>query len=237
MPSRVARRLLPPLTAMALLVGGCTGETLDEPGAPALQPDGTQTEPAEEEGDDDGEDGEPAAVAATEAEAAAADGDADALDVPCELDLAPEGPGSLEGMREDPVGAAIANNPDLRLFAELLAEAGMLEELDDTSAGGFTVLAPANTAFEALEDDELEELLADDERLRATVRGHIGEEALSAAAMVELGGVSTLQGGELDVASADAQEVLVDGARIICADMATANGVVHAVDRLLDVSR
>src|SRR5688572_24980711 len=86
--------------------------------------------------------------------ASSAHGAADA----CAADALPEA--------DDPWGA-IGANPELSTFAEIVDAAGATELL--TGAGPVTVLAPTNTAFDAIPQNILDSIVADAELLATVV--------------------------------------------------------------------
>jgi hypothetical protein len=77
------------------------------------------------------------------------------------------GPGSLNGMAEDPVATAASNNPQLSTLVTAVKQAGLVDTLN--SANGITVFAPTNDAFAALPKAALNEALADPKGLLTTV--------------------------------------------------------------------
>jgi uncharacterized surface protein with fasciclin (FAS1) repeats len=97
--------------------------------------------------------------------------------------------------------------------------------------GPFTVLAPTDEAFAALPPGTLEGLLADTEQLKAVLTYHVIAGKAMAADVAGLDSVTTLQGGDLDVTSADG--VSIGGARVVTADVEASNGVIHVIDTVL----
>lgn len=97
--------------------------------------------------------------------------------------------------------------------------------------GPFTVFAPTDEAFAALPDGALEGLLADPQQLAAVLTMHVVAGRVTAADVVELSSVKTLQGASLDVDTSDG--VSVGGALVIQADVPASNGVIHVIDRVI----
>jgi uncharacterized surface protein with fasciclin (FAS1) repeats len=208
-------RMLAVIASLLLLAAACNGDTT------------TDEEPAgdigTEEADDDGlfDDGD--------------DDEVTQVDVGCEVDLPEDGPGSAEGMSEDPAATAASNNPELSTLVEAVQQAGLQDTLNDPEAT-YTIFAPANSAFEELSEQELNELLADQQQLTEVLTYHVlGDEELSLQQLVDEGTVNTLQGGELTIEASDEQTVTINGqqARVICADVETANATVHIIDGVL----
>lgn len=123
-----------------------------------------------------------------------------------------------------------------------LQTAGMAETLD--GAGPFTLFAPTNAAFEKIPAERREFLTSEPglPELRRLLSYHVVPGRLDGARLierVEAGGgslaLTTLEGGTLTVkVAADGSLELTDGAggmlRVVEADVAGSNGVVHAVD-------
>jgi len=99
-------------------------------------------------------------------------------------------------------------------------------------SGDFTLFAPNDDAFVALEADQAADLLADPAMLVDVLRNHVLDERLTAAEIVELGTVETENGTTLTVTS-ESDTVVIAGAAVVEADVEAAGGVVHVVDALL----
>lgn len=110
-----------------------------------------------------------------------------------------------------------------------LDAAGLTETL--SGAGPFTVFAPTDEAFAALPAGALESLLADPDALREVLVHHVVAGRAEAADVAGLASVTTLQGGTLAISTADG--VRVGNGRVIAADVAAANGVIHVIDAVL----
>ena len=67
--------------------------------------------------------------------------------------IAADGPGSSEGMADDPVATAASNNPLLSTLVSAVQEAGLVETLNGLEKA--TVFAPINSAFEAIPEEDL----------------------------------------------------------------------------------
>jgi uncharacterized surface protein with fasciclin (FAS1) repeats len=133
-------------------------------------------------------------------------------------------------MSDDPVATAASNNPVLSTLVTAVTAA----ELGDTlnSAEDITVFAPANDAFEAMDQDTLQAALDDPSGLLTTVLtyhvvpGRLAPEDLA-------GEHETLQGGTLEV-EGEGEEFTVNGdANVICGNVQTANATVYIIDGVL----
>ena len=106
--------------------------------------------------------------------------------------------------------------------------AGLVETLK--GAGPFTVFAPTDEAFAKVPKATLEGLLADKAALTKVLTYHVVA-AKVMAADVKAGHVKTVQG--TDLAMATEGGVTVNGAKVVAADVAASNGVIHAIDTVL----
>ena len=138
-----------------------------------------------------------------------------------------DGEGSFAGMADDTAATAASNNPLLSTLVTAVGEA----ELGDTlnSDGPFTIFAPTNDAFDAIDPDVLSAVLADKELLTSVLTYHViggdnDAEALSGATL------ETVEGGEVTLG---ADGTTVNDANVICSDVPVANGTVHIVDQVL----
>ena len=106
--------------------------------------------------------------------------------------------------------------------------AGLVETLK--GAGPFTVFAPTDEAFAKVPKATLEGLLADKAALTKVLTYHVVAGKVMAAD-VKAGHVKTVQG--TDLAMATEGGVTVNGAKVVAADVAASNGVIHAIDTVL----
>lgn len=129
------------------------------------------------------------------------------------------------------VGDVIGMDPQFGLFRTLVQEAGLTPTLSDPSGGPFTLFAPTDAAFETLPADAIAELRANPEQLAAVVRHHIAAGRLLAIDLVE--GDLAMEDGSTIAIVFDGSRVSIDGANVSESDIATLNGVVHAIDRVV----
>ena len=106
--------------------------------------------------------------------------------------------------------------------------AGLVETLK--GAGPFTVFAPTDAAFAKVPKATLDGLLADKAALTKVLTYHVVAGKVMAAD-VKAGHVKTVQG--TDLAMATEGGVTVNGAKVVAADVAASNGVIHAIDTVL----
>src|SRR3990167_6031750 len=125
--------------------------------------------------------------------------------------------------------------PDFSILVEAVMAAGMVETLQ--GAGPFTVFAPTNAAFAALLAElglSKAALLADTALLTKVLTYHVvGARVLKAEVPVGTA-IATVQGQTFTV---DASLKITDqkqrSTAIVATDVFAANGVIHAVDRVL----
>lgn len=109
--------------------------------------------------------------------------------------------------------------------------AGLVDVLNGT--GPFTVFAPTDEAFAKLPKGTVEDLLKPEnkEKLQAILKYHVVPGKVMAAD-VKSGKAKTASGKELTLV-ADAGSVKVDNARVVKADIAASNGVIHVIDTVV----
>lgn len=144
----------------------------------------------------------------------------------------PDGAGSVEGMAEDPVATAASNNPLLTtLTAAVSGELNPDVNLVDTlNSGEYTVFAPVDEAFAAVDQATLDQLSTDADLLTTVLTYHVVEGQLSLEEVV--GDQTTLQGGTVTVAE-DGETLTVNDATVVCGGVKTANATVYLVDQVL----
>jgi uncharacterized surface protein with fasciclin (FAS1) repeats len=146
----------------------------------------------------------------------------------------PPAPAAEAAAAEQPatVVAAAAADPRFSTLVTAVTAAGLVETLSGT--GPFTVFAPTNEAFAAI-NDQVQPLLANADKapLTAVLTYHVVPGRIMAA---DLAGVTstpaTAQGGALTVA-AGPNGPQIGGANVVQADIVVGNGVIHVIDRVL----
>ncbi len=127
----------------------------------------------------------------------------------------------------DIVDTAVAAG-NFKTLAAAVTAAGLIDTLK--SAGPFTVFAPTDEAFAKVPKATLDSLLADKAALTKILTYHVVAGKVMAAD-VKAGHVKTVQGSDLAMATEGG--VTVNGAKVIAADVAASNGVIHAIDTVL----
>ena len=123
---------------------------------------------------------------------------------------------------------------NFKTFLKAVEAAGLTGTLQ--KPGPYTVFAPTDTAFSKLPAGTLEDLLKPENKAKlvATLSYHIAAGKYSNANLSKMDEVKTLQGTEVDVdTSADGKIIEIDEAKILGADVEATNGVLHAIDSVL----
>ncbi len=128
------------------------------------------------------------------------------------------------------VATAIANGSFDTLVAAVKA-AGLVDTLNAT--GPYTVFAPTDQAFAALPAGVLDKLLLPKNKAALTkiLTYHVVAGNVPASA-VRTGPVASVAGANLNL-MANAGKVTVNGANVVQADVATSNGIIHVIDKVL----
>ncbi|WP_425325827.1 fasciclin domain-containing protein [Ornithinicoccus hortensis] len=144
----------------------------------------------------------------------------------------PDGAGSVEGMAQDPVAVAASNNPLLTtLVAAVSGELNPDVDLVDTLNGDeFTVFAPVDDAFAAVDQETLDALSTDADLLTTVLTYHVVPGQLSPEEVV--GEQTTVQGGTVEVAG-EGDSLTVNDATVICGGVETENATVYLIDAVL----
>ncbi|GHS90144.1 cell surface glycolipoprotein MPT83 [Actinomycetota bacterium] len=144
----------------------------------------------------------------------------------------PDGPGSVTGMSTDPVAVAASNNPLLTtLVAAVSGQLNPDVNLVDTLNGGeFTVFAPVDDAFAKIDPATIETLKTDSALLTSILTYHVVAGQLSPD-MID-GTQTTLQGGTVEV-TGSGDDLMVNGATVVCGGVHTANATVYLIDTVL----
>ncbi len=131
------------------------------------------------------------------------------------------------------VVATLANMPEYSTLVSLIQSADLASDLADATKT-FTIFAPTNEAFLALDTALLVGLAEDEAALTTVLLGHVVDGTVNSATVLGLDGqnVSTLSGAEWPVAVA-ADTISIGNANVIEPDVAASNGIIHGVDAVL----
>lgn len=135
------------------------------------------------------------------------------------------------GSKKDIVDTAVEAGSFTTLVTAIEA-AGLVEALK--ADGPFTVFAPTDEAFSKLPAGTVENLLKPEnlEQLRSVLTYHVVPGKIMAEDVTKMSKGTTLQGESLSFEVRDGK-VLVDGAEVTKADIATSNGVIHVIDAVV----
>jgi transforming growth factor-beta-induced protein len=110
--------------------------------------------------------------------------------------------------------------------------AGLTSALE--AAGPFTVFAPTDDAFAALDPDVLNWLIANPTALTEVLLYHVVSGAYNSTDVVALSSIQTLQGDNVSI-TVDTT-VMIDGANITAVDIECTNGIIHVIDAVMRAS-
>ena len=119
-------------------------------------------------------------------------------------------------------------------LVELITAAGLVETLSDTTKN-FTVFAPTNEAFAAIDAAELEALKNDLKRrqdLTDILTYHVVSGRLSAGDLANYTELDALDEKVIQVKVSEGS-TMVGGANVVEADIAATNGILHVVDAVM----
>ncbi len=112
----------------------------------------------------------------------------------------------------------------------LLGEAGLVDALNQP--GPLTVFAPTDEAFAKVDADTLQALKSDKALLTKVLTYHVVSGKYKAEKVIKKSELTTL--AEIPVPiSTNAEGVYIGGAKVVQADVAASNGVVHVIDTVL----
>ena len=138
------------------------------------------------------------------------------------------GGGSFDGMATEPVASAASANPLLKTLVAAVTKANLVDTLN--SADGLTVFAPTDDAFAKIPAKDLNAVLKDKATLTNILTHHVVAGQLDPAQVV--GTQDTLAKDQITV-KGDENGMTVDGAKVLCGNIPTANATVYVVDSVL----
>ena len=122
-----------------------------------------------------------------------------------------------------------ASNDSFETLVTALQTAGLVDTLK--SDGPFTVFAPTDEAFAKLPEGTVESLLADKEKLTRILTYHVVPGKVTSSQVAGLNSATTVQGGNLAIVASSG--VMINGAKVVQADIEASNGVIHVIDTVL----
>ncbi len=97
--------------------------------------------------------------------------------------------------------------------------------------GPFTVFAPTDEAFAKLPEGTVEALLKDTSKLKSILTYHVVKGKVTSKEVVKLDEAETLNGESVRIDASSG--VRINSARVVKADVAADNGVIHVIDEVL----
>ena len=133
----------------------------------------------------------------------------------------------------DIIDTAVAAG-NFKTLVTAVKAAGLVDTLK--SKGPSTVFAPTDDAFAKLPKGTVEGLLKDIPKLKAVLTYHVVAGKVMAADVVKLKTAKTVQGQDVKVDASKwhlHKNVKINDANVIKADIATDNGVIHVIDKVI----
>jgi uncharacterized surface protein with fasciclin (FAS1) repeats len=115
-------------------------------------------------------------------------------------------------------------------LVSLVKQAGLAETLSGT--GPYTVFAPTDAAFKKVPKKTLNALGKDKAKLKAVLLYHVASGRLAAKRVVQRSSIKTLNGERVQI-RVRGQNVFVNQAKVVAADVRASNGIIHAINRVL----
>jgi uncharacterized surface protein with fasciclin (FAS1) repeats len=137
--------------------------------------------------------------------------------------------GAKPAAKPNVVQTAVAAG-QFKTLVKLVKQAGLAGTLQ--GKGPFSVFAPTDAAFAKVPKATLKALAKDKAKLRAVLLYHVAKGKLTAAKVVKLRSIKTLNGQSLKV-RVNHGTVTIGGARVIKADIGASNGVIHVINKVL----
>ena len=117
-----------------------------------------------------------------------------------------------------------------KTLVSLVKQAGLAGAL--SGKGPLTVFAPTDAAFAKVPKATLAALAKDKAKLKAVLLYHVAKGRVTAAKVVKLTSVKSLEGSTLSVRVTGGR-VFIGGAQVIKPDVLASNGVIHVINKVL----
>ena len=136
-----------------------------------------------------------------------------------------------DAQKKDIVDTAVAAG-SFKTLAKALQAADLVGTLK--GKGPFTVFAPTDEAFAKLPPGALDDLLKPENKakLRRVLTYHVVSGSVPSSDAAKLKSAKTVSGDAITIKAADGS-VMVDNARVVKADIAASNGVIHVIDSVM----
>ena len=152
-----------------------------------------------------------------------------------------DGPGSAQGMVNDPVATAASHNPLLTTLTKAVTAANLVDTLNNAPA--LTVFAPADPAFQALEAQHpgiltqlttAPDVASPNSKLSKILTYHVVGTRYDAAGIVSAGTLDSLEGAKITIGGTAAAPT-VNGAQVLCGNIPTKNATVFVIGQVLSL--
>lgn len=128
------------------------------------------------------------------------------------------------------------SQPDLSTLVAALVAGKLTATLSGT--GPFTVFAPTNEAFAKIPAADLQKLLANTKELDAVLEYHVLAGKFNMRDLMAVRSAKTLEGDTVSVSGSPGGSVVnVNDAKVLKADVAATNGIVHVIDTVLSLPK
>jgi uncharacterized surface protein with fasciclin (FAS1) repeats len=117
-----------------------------------------------------------------------------------------------------------------KTLVSLVKQAGLAGAL--SAPGPLTVFAPTDAAFAKVPKATLAALGKDKALLKSVLLYHVAKGKVTAAKVVKLKSVKTLEGASLAI-RVTGGKVFVGGAQVVTPDVMASNGVIHVINKVL----
>ncbi len=150
-----------------------------------------------------------------------------------------EGPGSAQGMVNDPVATAASHNPLLTTLTKAVTAAKLEDTLN--SAPALTVFAPADAAFKAYEVNNpgvinqlttAPDATSPDGKLAKILKYHVVGQRYDSVGIIQAGTLDSLDGAKIKIGGT-AEAPTVNGAQMLCGNIPTKNATVFVISQVL----
>lgn len=142
-------------------------------------------------------------------------------------------PGSQMMQQGETVFYIVSGTNSLSLFNQAVMSTGLTDSL--SASGPYTIFAPSNEAFNALDEGKLDELMKPEnkDKLVSVLKHHIVSGAIASTSLQDGQMLPTLAGSELEVSVSSDSLVTINGAGVSQTATEASNGVVYVIDEVL----
>jgi uncharacterized surface protein with fasciclin (FAS1) repeats len=144
--------------------------------------------------------------------------------------IASASPAKQTGMSDKNIVQTAVAAGQFKTLVSLVKQAGLAGAL--SAPGPLTVFAPTDAAFAKVPKATLAALGKDKALLKSVLLYHVAKGKVTAAKVVKLKSVKTLNGASLAI-RVTGGKVFVGGAQVVTPDVMASNGVIHVINKVL----